>query len=52
MITQEQRVDLLNEMSKLIDHLILKRQIKDQPRLTEEILVYIDTTILRPLIEE
>lgn len=50
--TQTERTDILKEMSKQFDHLALKRGIKDQPRLTEEILVYIDTTILRPYTEE
>lgn len=50
-ISVEERSGFLEEMDRLIEHLILKRGIQEQPRLKEEILVYIDTTILRPLLE-
>lgn len=51
-VSEELRVKLLEEMDKLIEHLILKREIKDQPRLKEEILTYIDNTILLPYLKK
>lgn len=52
MISKEQRLSFLETLDKELDHLILKREIKDQPRLKEEILVYVDMGILRPLLED